>query len=88
LIAERGALFGADSAMRYALERMPEAESSAVCAPELVLEAFNLGVGIGIGGVELAPSATSAAEAEGKILGLAELATNGIVRRHGALKRL
>jgi hypothetical protein len=70
-LVERDRFPGVDAAVRRALERVPEPDGGGVASPKLILEAFHLGVGIGVGGIEPAPGVESTAEAEGQVVGLA-----------------
>src|SRR5262245_10451954 len=57
-------------------------------ATKLVLEMLDLGVGVGVAVVEAAPSAEAATEAEGEIIGLAEVASGFVLRGDLSLERL
>ena len=84
---KRGPSFDAHAAVGRALEHMPEAKGCAVASAELLLEALDLGVGISVGVIELAPGATSAAKSETEIVDLPELATFFIIGGDSALER-
>src|SRR5262249_20236663 len=79
---------GENASVRRPLELVPELSCRWVTVAVRVLELLDLGVGIGVAIIELAPGAEPAAEAKSQIVGLAEVAPGLVVGGHGALERL
>src|SRR5262249_18099683 len=78
---------GDDGLVRGTFEALPEIGCRRMCPPEIVPEALDPRVSVSVAAIKLAPSAEAATEAEGEIIGLAEVASGFVLGSDLSLER-